>query len=286
MNNYELAEKDYQAGMKYKDIASKYNVTLNTVKSWKTRYKWKKETEEKESAENVCTQNKSMHTQKKGAEEKPIPNIKEEIEKIDADGLTGKQRLFCDYYIKTFNATQSAIKAGYSKNTAYAIGHENLKKPQIKAYLTKLRDAYTEDEYLDTKRLLERHRQIAFYDVNDYVNDDGTLKDLSECDGSLIRKVSSEVTNIEQISEIGEERKTKTKEVIKTNFELEDRSKSLVFLTKFYGLDPDTNIAKERLEIEKEKVYGTGNGEGKTSGSIEKAKSILIKLRGSDESDR
>lgn len=286
MNNYELAEKDYLAGMKYKDIASKYNVTLNTVKSWKTRYKWKKDAEEKESAEKVCTQNKSMHTLEKGAEEKLIPDIKEEIEKIDAEGLTGKQRLFCDYYIKTFNATQSAIKAGYSKNTAYAIGAENLKKPQIKAYLTKLRDAYMEDEYLDTKRLLERHRQIAFYDVNDYVNDDGTLKDLSECDGSLIRKVSAEKTNIEQISEIGEEKKTKTKEVIKTNFELEDRSKSLIFLTKFYGLDPDTNIAKERLEIEKEKVYGTGNGEGKTSGSVEKAKSILIKLRGSNESDR
>ena len=286
MNNYELAEKDYLAGMKYKDIASKYNVTLNTVKSWKTRYKWKKDAEEKESAEKVCTQNKSMHTLEKGAEEKLIPDIKEEIEKIDAEGLTGKQRLFCDYYIKTFNATQSAIKAGYSKNTAYAIGAENLKKPQIKAYLTKLRDAYMEDEYLDTKRLLERHRQIAFYDVNDYVNDDGTLKDLSECDGSLIRKVSAEKTNIEQISEIGEEKKTKTKVVIKTNFELEDRSKSLIFLTKFYGLDPDTNIAKERLEIEKEKVYGTGNGEGKTSGSVEKAKSILIKLRGSNESDR
>lgn len=45
-------------------------------------------------------------------------------------------------------------------------------------------------------------------------------------------------------------------------------------------------IEKQRLEIEKEKVYGTGNGEGKTSGSIEKAKSILIKLRGSNESDR
>lgn len=285
MNNYELAEKDYQAGMKYKDIATKYNVTLNTVKSWKTRY-WKKETEEKGSAEKVCTQNKSMHTLKKGAEEKLIPDIKEEIEKIDAEGLTGKQRLFCDYYIKTFNATQSAIKAGYSKNTAYAIGAENLKKPQIKNYLTKLRDAYMEDEYLDTKRLLERHRQIAFYDVNDYVNDDGTLKDLSECDGSLIRKVSAEKTNIEQISEIGEEKKTKTKEVIKTNFELEDRSKSLIFLTKFYGLDPDTNIAKERLKIEKDKVYGTGNGEGKASGNIEKAKNILIKLRGNNESNR
>jgi transposase len=45
-------------------------------------------------------------------------------------------------------------------------------------------------------------------------------------------------------------------------------------------------IEKQRLEIEKEKVYGTGNEEGKTSGSIEKAKSILIKLRGSNESDR
>lgn len=263
MNNYELAEKDYQAGMKYKDIASKYNVTLNTVKSWKTRYKWKKDAEEKESAEKVCTQNKSMHTLKESAEEKTTPDIKEEIEKIDADGLTGKQRLFCDYYIRTFNATQSAIKAGYSKNTAYAIGYENLKKPQVKAYLEKLRDAYTEDIYLDTKRLLERHRQIAFYDVNDYVNDDGTLKDLSECDGSLIRKVSSEKTNIEQISEIGEEKKTKTKEVIKTNFELEDRSKSLVFLTKFYGLDPDTNIAKQRLEIERKKIEGEKKKEEK-----------------------
>lgn len=275
MNNYELAEKDYQAGMKYKDIASKYNVTLNTVKSWKTRYKWKKDAEEKESAEKVCTQNKSMHTLEKGAEEKLIPDIKEEIEKIDAEGLTGKQRLFCDYYIKTFNATQSAIKAGYSKNTAYAIGAENLKKPQIKAYLTKLRDAYMEDEYLDTKRLLERHRQIAFYDVNDYVNDDGTLKDLSECDGSLIRKVSAEKTNIEQISEIGEEKKTKTKEVIKTNFELEDRSKSLIFLTKFYGLDPDTNIAKQRLEIERKKVEPGEKGKDKTGKFLDMLEEII-----------
>lgn len=59
MTNYELAEKDYKAGMKYKDIAQKYNVTLNTVKSWKTRY-WSNEKKKK-----VCTPNKeSMHTKK------------------------------------------------------------------------------------------------------------------------------------------------------------------------------------------------------------------------------
>lgn len=241
-----------------REIAKLLGVDEKKIATWKIRDNWKCSTTEKK---NVVQQNKKCSTTKRKEEKKElILDEDKDFEWVDEiDGLTGKQRLFCDYYIKTFNATQSAIKAGYSKNTAYAIGYENLKKPQIKAYLTKLRDAYTEDEYLDTKRLLERHRQIAFYDVNDYVNDDGTLKDLSECDGSLIRKVSAEKTNIEQISEVGEEKKTKTKEVIKTNFELEDRSKSLVFLTKFYGLDPDTNIAKERLEIEKEKVYGTGN---------------------------
>lgn len=49
--------------------------------------------------------------------------------------MTPKQRKFCDEYIKTGNATQAAIKAGYSKKTAYKIGAENLRKPQIKKYI-------------------------------------------------------------------------------------------------------------------------------------------------------
>lgn len=64
MNKYELAEKDYKNGMKYKDIADKYGVTINTVKSWKQRYSWTREGAEKKTS--VCTQNeKSMHTKKK-----------------------------------------------------------------------------------------------------------------------------------------------------------------------------------------------------------------------------
>lgn len=42
MKNYIKAEKDYHKGMSYKDIAEKYSVSINTVKSWKTRYKWTK----------------------------------------------------------------------------------------------------------------------------------------------------------------------------------------------------------------------------------------------------
>lgn len=40
VENYYKAEADYMAGMKYKDIAEKYNTIINTVKSWKKRYGW------------------------------------------------------------------------------------------------------------------------------------------------------------------------------------------------------------------------------------------------------
>ncbi|QOY98387.1 terminase small subunit [Leuconostoc citreum] len=49
--------------------------------------------------------------------------------------LTPKQKKFADEYIKTGNATQSAIEAGYSKRTAQVIGAENLSKPMVKTYI-------------------------------------------------------------------------------------------------------------------------------------------------------
>lgn len=49
--------------------------------------------------------------------------------------MTAKQMRFCDEYLIDLNATQAAIRAGYSKKTAYSIGVENLKKPEIKKYI-------------------------------------------------------------------------------------------------------------------------------------------------------
>ena len=49
--------------------------------------------------------------------------------------LTPKQKAFAEYYIETGNATESAIKAGYSRKTARVIGQENLLKPAIKSYI-------------------------------------------------------------------------------------------------------------------------------------------------------
>lgn len=51
--------------------------------------------------------------------------------------LTAKQEMFVKEYLVDLNATQAAIRAGYSKDTAYSIGHENLKKPEISTAIAK-----------------------------------------------------------------------------------------------------------------------------------------------------
>lgn len=54
-----------------------------------------------------------------------------------AVNLTKKQQRFCDEYLIDLNATQAAIRAGYSEKTARQIGQENLTKPAIKEYIDK-----------------------------------------------------------------------------------------------------------------------------------------------------
>jgi phage terminase small subunit len=46
-------------------------------------------------------------------------------------GLSDKQQRFVDQYLVDFNATQAAVRAGYSEKSAYSIGWENLRKPEI-----------------------------------------------------------------------------------------------------------------------------------------------------------
>ena len=51
------------------------------------------------------------------------------------DAMTNKQKRFADEYLIDCNATQAAIRAGYSAKTARQIGQENLSKPDIKKYI-------------------------------------------------------------------------------------------------------------------------------------------------------
>jgi len=70
--------------------------------------------------------------------------------------MTEKQKRFADYYIETGNATEAAVRAGYSKKTARFIGNENLTKPNIKAYIDeKLKE-------LDEKRIAKADEVLQY----------------------------------------------------------------------------------------------------------------------------
>lgn len=75
--------------------------------------------------------------------------------------LTTKQKKWADEYIKTGNATQSAINAGYSKKTAKQIGTENLAKPVLKAYIDKQLDKIESDKIMGAKEALQLLTTIA-----------------------------------------------------------------------------------------------------------------------------
>ena len=91
MENYEKAEQDYMAGMKYKDIAEKYGTTINTVKSWKKRYAWSRG-EGAHKTEKVCTQ------KSKGAHKKEAPIDDGTKATLQNDDLTPEQQMFCIHY--------------------------------------------------------------------------------------------------------------------------------------------------------------------------------------------
>lgn len=75
--------------------------------------------------------------------------------------LTPKQELFVREYLVDKNATQAAIRAGYKEKTAYAIGAENLKKPQIMEAINKQLEKHLEKAEIDADYILMGIKGIA-----------------------------------------------------------------------------------------------------------------------------
>lgn len=69
--------------------------------------------------------------------------------------MNAKQRRFCDEYLIDCNATQAAIRAGYSKKTAKQIGQENLTKPDLKAYIDEQLEILHNQKTADAQEVLE-----------------------------------------------------------------------------------------------------------------------------------
>ena len=81
-------------------------------------------------------------------------------------GMTAKQKRFCDEYLVDLNATQAAIRSGYSEKTARKIGQENLTKPDIKKYIEE-RMAEKESELIATQDEVLRYLTSVLRDTTD-----------------------------------------------------------------------------------------------------------------------
>ena len=69
--------------------------------------------------------------------------------------MNAKQKRFCDEYLIDCNATQAAIRAGYSPKTAKQIGQENLTKPDLKKYIDEQLERIHSEKTADAQEVLE-----------------------------------------------------------------------------------------------------------------------------------
>ncbi|MDP9438247.1 MAG: terminase small subunit [Actinomycetota bacterium] len=114
--------------------------------------------------------------------------------------LTPRQQRFVAEYVADPNATQAAIRAGYSPRTAYSIGPENLKKPEIEAVVEEARAELAERAGVERDRVMEEFRRVAFSDLRDAVEWSGksmairSSSDLTPDAARAIQEVTETVT--------------------------------------------------------------------------------------------
>ena len=107
---------------------------------------------------------------KRPATKKPAAPIKKDSAKPLVDnGLNPKQQRFVDEYLVDLNATQAAIRAGYSADTAGQIGHELLKKPEIQHGLAEARKRQQERTGITADRVIAEIALMAFADARELV---------------------------------------------------------------------------------------------------------------------
>jgi len=94
--------------------------------------------------------------------------------------LTVKQERFVGYVLEHGNATKAAEQAGYSKKTAYAMGAENLWKPQIAAEIEHGRSRQQKRAEKKQDNVCDAMRVLAYTDRTEMLDDVGNIKPLSE----------------------------------------------------------------------------------------------------------
>ncbi|HEX2986138.1 MAG TPA: terminase small subunit [Caproiciproducens sp.] len=170
--------------------------------------------------------------------------------------MTNKQKRFCEEYLVDLNATQAAIRVGYSPDSASSIGSENLAKPEIRARIDKAIAEQSKRTGINADRVVRELARVAFVNPSDVINmDTATLKDdAAEDDTAAVASIK--VKTIPTADGEGVEREIK----------LADKLKALELLGRHLGMFTD--------KVEHSGTIDTGSRE---------LASILQQLQGSDD---
>ena len=193
---------DSKGKMLLKDIAKAVSKRDSDIRKWKSLDKW-----DEELKGNAPIAKGNAPKQNNGIKKPPKTELlPEEIETLNNEELTEKQRLFCLYYVRWFNATKAYQKA-YSCDyfTAAANGPRLLGNARIKEEIQRIKDAKIKQTMYSTEDYFQKMIDIAYSDITDYlsfgqeeVQDKNgnafminviNLKESCDVDGTLIQEV-------------------------------------------------------------------------------------------------
>lgn len=155
--------------------------------------------------------------------------------------MTKKQNRFVEEYLIDLNATQAAIRAGYSPDTAKEIGCENLTKPNIRACIDRAMAERSKRTGVNADRVVQELAKIAFVNATEVIDPaTATVKeDALPEDTAAIQSVK-----VKTFGEDGLEREIK----------MADKLKALELLGKHMGMFKDKVELSGALETEKTKL--------------------------------
>lgn len=168
--------------------------------------------------------------------------------------LNPRQQLFCEEYVKDFNASRAAKAAGYSVKTARAMGSENLTKPNIQAEIKRL----LEERQMPAEEVKARLADMARFNISEYI----------EIDPGPSGQEKRPVINIEKMIADGQGHLIKGIRYTQHGvyIEFSDPMKALELLGKAHNIfsEPeqkplDVNVHVDGLDQLLERVYGSNS---------------------------
>ncbi|MGE6850766.1 terminase small subunit [Bacillus tropicus] len=150
--------KDSKGEKPIEEIAEELGKSISLIRKWKSKDKWD---------ENISG---NITTGKKVITKVENPKTKKKLKEIlDDEELSEKERLFCLYYVKYFNGTQAALKAGYSKDGAHVQASRLLRRERVSSYIKELKGELVENVFVEAMDVLKEYIKIAFADITNYI---------------------------------------------------------------------------------------------------------------------